>query len=579
MMVPNLGETNVLVMANCTHHSLALALRKSGVFADVQSAELYSMSEQGRAELADNLAQFGYVLTLEHGEGFGPLSTTALRDRLGERLFSLPTPFFSGLMPDMAYLRYGDDIARTAAVLGDYHSALLLEEVRSGFPQDDIVRRYVSGEAFDRLDVRGVWNDSLGELKAREKEVDIAISPCIERAAADGNMAGQFLSFNHPTEGLINYIAGEFIRRVSGGTAAAAALTREEHNLYADAFWPLHPAVAERLGLRPPQPDQLRFKQPARLGGAYMDIGEFVRRSVAFFTEDHEPEKFTIATPHYLTKHIAAVQPEKTGPIEKQKTIPKGVPVAKEIVLTHFGRSGSTVLGEMLKQHSKIAWLSEFFSVKWINDQASYDFTLEEMMDMIGAEVEKIQAQSPGVLVGHEIKLMNFLQNPSCNMMDYARATANPERYFHVILRRRNVLKRICSVYKAAQTKVYHIQSGDTEYRAKTFKIDFSNLVDYDTGQKGSTFPELIDKALERENQVIANMKHAGIRHLDLVYEDDIESDPQQAYAKVVAALRLDPEPSRVSLSKTGAGLRGELENYDELEQQMRGSDHAWMLS
>lgn len=571
------GEPSVLVMANCTHHSLALVLRKSGGFATVRSAELYSMSDLERDELARSLDRYHYVMTLEHGEGFGPLATNALRDRLGDRLLSLPTPFFSGLMPDMAYLRYGDEIARTPAVLGDYHSGLLLEEVRAGFDPEEIVRRYVSGEAFERLDVQGVWDDSLAELKARELNTDIAISPYIERCVAKGTIATQFMSFNHPAEGLINYIARAFLERTVGGAAHMVELTREEHNLYADAFWPLHPVVSERLGL--PRSKVVQFKQPARLGGNYMEMDEFARRSVRFFTEEREPAGFAIATPHYLIKRLAPAEPNNS---QQDRTLMKisdrGVK-SKQIILTHFGRSGSTVLAEMLKNHEKIFWLNEYFSLKWINDRQSYNFTLDQMMKMVGAEVANVHERNPDLWVGHEIKLMNFLQNPSCNMVDYARATADPDNYAHIILRRRNVLKRICSVYKAAQTKIYHVKSDDAEYRKKTFRINFSNLVDYDTGEKADSFPELIAKSISREEQVISNFRNAGIRYLELVYEDDIEGNPLQAYEKTIHALGLEYQAVRVSLSKTSGGLKAELENYDELEEQMRNSEYAWMLA
>ena len=110
-----------------------MALRESRVFSEVRSAELYSMSGPDREKLAGELAQYDYILTLDHGENFGPLATSVVRKQLGSKVLSLPTPFFSGLMPDMAYLSYANDFARATAVLGDYHSGLIMEEVRAGF--------------------------------------------------------------------------------------------------------------------------------------------------------------------------------------------------------------------------------------------------------------------------------------------------------------------------------------------------------------------------------------------------------------------------------------------------------------
>jgi len=579
------GTNRVLVMANCTHYSLALALRQSGLFSNVRSAELYSMNDAGRERLAEELGQFDFILTLEHGERFGPLATAALRQRFADKLFSLPTPFFSGLMPDMAYLQYGDEIARSSAVLGDYHSALVLEDVRSGFSKEAVVQRYVSGKAFDRLDVEGVWADGLAELKEREKTTDIALSDYIEQAAAAGTIAGQFLSFNHPTEGLINHVARAFINRLGGTPDKTDFVSREAHNLYADAFWPLHPAVAERLKL--PQPESTVYKQPDRLGGARMEMAEFVRRSVDFFTEDHEVEKFGIVTPSFLASRIASVSPASVETEETALSVPAattiGAPAVhagapKKIVMTHFGRSGSTVLAELLKQHSRIAWLDEFFSLKWINSRETYNFTLQQLLDMIATQTAKRRAQNPDLLVGHEIKLMNFLQNPSCNMVDYARATADPSEYIHIVLRRRNILKRICSVYKAAQTNVYHVKSTASDDADRRFTVNFDNLIDYDTGQRGATLPELISKAVAREESVLENYRKVGVTYLELSYEDDIETDPLQAYRKIIDYLGLDFEPAQVGLKKTGRGLRSDIKNYDQVEAALAASEYAWML-
>lgn len=561
---------SVIVLANCTHASLSLALRKSQLFSRVDSAELYSMSRDAMGAFADKLSEYDHILTIEHGANFGPLSTAELRLRYADKLISLPTPFFSGLAPDMAYLRYDQDIARTVAVLGDYHSGLILEEIRAGFPKAEIISRYASGRAFERLDVEGVWSDNINELKARETKTDIAISTYIESCAAAGTLSGKFLSFNHPTEGLINHIAQEFILKATGTKYDGPLLARAEHNLYADAFWPLHPVVAARLGL--PNPGKPVYKQPNRLGGAFMEIDEFAARSVDFMTEGHELQRFAIVTPAFLPERIAAARFTESNMMADETKTPK------KIVMTHFGRSGSTVLAELLKQHSKIAWLDEYFSLKWIRSRETYDFPLQQMLDMVEAEVGRIHAKKPDVMVGHEIKLMNFLQNPSCNMIDYARATADPEEYVHIVLRRKNILKRICSSYKAAQTQVYHVRDDDSAYRKKTFQINFGNLRDYDTGESAATFPELITKALVREEAVLANYRKLGIQYLELTYEDDIETDPLRAYTRIVAHLGLGFEAAEVSLKKTGAALRNELENYDRLEAALMTSEHAWML-
>lgn len=292
------ARPKLIVLANCTHVSLALVLRKSGLFSQVDSLEVYSVPEEDRLREAENLAPADMILTIEHGEGFGPLSTAALQQRYPGRVFSLPTPFFSGTIPDMAYLVRDGVISRAPAVMGDYHSALLLMECQSGYSEADIVTRYESGEAFRRMDVKGVWDDNLRELKSRELSTSITLSDYIQSRAADGKVGEDFLSFNHPREGLVNHIARSFAKAALGPKAEIPELPASEHNLYQDALWPLHPVVAEILGLPLPQPPV--YKTPDRLGGERIGIREFATRSCRFFNEGDASSEFKIVTPTYL---------------------------------------------------------------------------------------------------------------------------------------------------------------------------------------------------------------------------------------------------------------------------------------
>lgn len=562
-------KPNVMVLANCTHASISRALRNSELFGTVESAELFSMAPEGLAAVSDRLSTFDFILSLEHGDKFGPLATARLRERFKDRLLTLPTPFFSGLMPDMAYIKKGGDLARAAALLGDYHSALILEEARSGLSEAEVVERYDSGEAFERLDIRGVWEDNLSELKKREAENDIILSDFIETRTKSGKIIGDFLSFNHPTEGLINGIAAKFIERVTDAQPKASLLTSAEHNLYRDAYWPVHPVVSQALGL--PVSGKQLFKAPDRLGAALMTRSKFAQASYRYFMAGGQVNDFEPMTPAYLSSRI-----------QKGRSLVKAVSgMEKQVILTHFGRSGSTVLAKMLSQNPGIHWLEEFFSLMSIRSRETYNFTLDQMLDMANKAVADIGKRKPGVIVGYEIKLMNFLQNPSCNLIDYLQATRDSARCTHIILRRRNVMRRIFSVYKAMHTKVYHIQAGSSaaDDAKKTYQVDFTNLFDPDTGQVAQTLPELIEKALAREEQVMANFRKLGISYLELWYEDDIAEDPHAAYRKVCAYIGAPEAAADVTLAKTGGNLRDEISNYDQVVKALNGTAYEWMLN
>lgn len=250
----------------------------------------------------------------------------------------------------------------------------------------------------------------------------------------------------------------------------------------------------------------------------------------------------------------------------------------KNVIMTHLGRVGSTVLTNMLSQHPNIVWLNEYFTIKEQQDSEHYNYTAQEMFSMLESEHSKIKRSGDFLFWGYEIKPINFFHNPGCNLTDYIKLTTDENIFTHIFLRRRNVFKRICSSHKAACFKVWHVKQADGPSK-KGFAINLSNPIDYDTGQRGNTLPELIGNAIEFEEGLVATYKKLGIKFLEIFYEDDIENNPACAYEKVIRYLGLDPIPAEVSFKKTSRGLSEDLINYSDIEKQLGNSEYRWMLS
>lgn len=319
------NRANIIVLSNCTHASIKLGLLNSGTFATVDSVPVFSREPGDLNALSDSCKKYDFILTIHHGSEYGPVSTDALRDRFGAKVTSFPTPFFSALCPDMAYLKAGTEISRANSVMGDYHSALILGDLKAGLSCDQVVSRYDSGASFDSLDIKGVLNDNIAELKCREIRTELAISDFISEAIIDGSILDAFLSFNHPTERVINHLIRNFIRTAGLQSQSKNFLSKDEHDLYKDAYWPVHPAVSETLGL--PVSSKQSYKTPDRLGGKQMTRADFARASVNFFIESGLIEKLDIVTPSYLNSRLRAInmptpQPDglKTTLISKVNT-------------------------------------------------------------------------------------------------------------------------------------------------------------------------------------------------------------------------------------------------------------------
>ncbi|MDD3744278.1 MAG: Stf0 family sulfotransferase [Lentimicrobiaceae bacterium] len=250
-----------------------------------------------------------------------------------------------------------------------------------------------------------------------------------------------------------------------------------------------------------------------------------------------------------------------------------------KIIMTHLGRVGSTVLAEMLKQHPKIIWLDEYFTIKYQKNSENFNFSAQDMIAMLDAECFKVQDAFESLYIGHEIKPINFFHNPSCDIIDYVKMTINENKYTHIFLRRRNVFKRICSSYKAAQFNIWHILKNENKAPNKGFMINLKNLIDYDTQQKANTLPELIRNAIQFEERLIDIYKKLGIKFLEIFYEDDIEEEPARAYRKVISYLELDETFAEAWFKKTSRDLSEDIINYSDVEKQLRNSEYSWMLS
>lgn len=290
----------IAVLSNCTHRGVAKTLQKNLPDAQVVSYPVFALDAAAREKVLDDLSEMDRIFTLEHTEKFAPLDTKSLRARFKERVYSCPTPFFCGQQPDMAYLLEGNNIfVSRVELLGDYNSGLLLSMVQDGIPQETIVADYVSGAAFELIDIPGLWNASLQRLRDVENRTEISISGAISELARHKQV---FLSFNHPTEDLICEISEQFARKALGSNISFEPISPADHDLYADAFWPVRPQVQDAMGLT--FHAEQEFKRPDRMGGEMLTIEDFARASCDFYYSHPNLQKLNVVTPDYLKNYL-----------------------------------------------------------------------------------------------------------------------------------------------------------------------------------------------------------------------------------------------------------------------------------
>ena len=249
------------------------------------------------------------------------------------------------------------------------------------------------------------------------------------------------------------------------------------------------------------------------------------------------------------------------------------------VVTWHQGRCGSSVLGSLLNQHSKIQAQNEIFS-RYMPRRWG-DRPVPPMRHVL----EQTQAKRCKPVLNIEIKSLQA-QNRSlycdCQLSDWLELMLSLGFRRQVVLHRHNGLRRLVSHLMAQRSGVF-VQSVQAPVAAQepllinTAAIregaathDLVHWLDL----YASTHQELLDGV---ERFCAANGLSAP---LQLIYEDAIEADPRQAYQQVCLWLGLEPEPVSIQQRRINPEPLPQLiANWDEIERLLEPTPHAWMLA
>lgn len=245
------------------------------------------------------------------------------------------------------------------------------------------------------------------------------------------------------------------------------------------------------------------------------------------------------------------------------------------IVMFHLGRSGSTVLAELLNKHSRIFWGAEVYNrifLQWARNNNGIE-VVEEMTEDPEAYLQKDMKRALHRYYGFEMKPFHFKligHTPE----SYIKVLEQNHFTHFIILNRKNRMRKIISsVIAHSDNKRYHIKSSEKSSIRKIHidvnhvQIDFDNkplidyLIDFDKQM------DLLDQILEGKNL------------LHLSYEDHIQDNPLIAYEKSCEFLGLKPKPVDVGLSRTNPfPIREMIDNIEEVELALKDTPYLWML-
>lgn len=264
-----------------------------------------------------------------------------------------------------------------------------------------------------------------------------------------------------------------------------------------------------------------------------------------------------------------------TGAVESLRM---ATPSLQQLVTTfHIGRSGSTVLGDLLNQHSQVQWLGEIHEWPEFRDRgappASHDNGGSELIRRLRTRLPDVHKPVAGVeakffhLHDHGVALDTFLD-------ELRGQVAGTGRCRFIVLRRKNYLRKIVSSLAARQRGQWFANPGaalnpvQIEIHPERVCIDgdAQPLLDY-LQDWDAQFAQL-DAALAAEGA------------LALSYEDDIAAGPLAAYESVCRYLELEPEVPEVRYARTTTQpLDDIVTTIGAVRAALAGTGYEWMAN
>ncbi|MEM6812612.1 MAG: hypothetical protein AAF549_09130 [Pseudomonadota bacterium] len=251
------------------------------------------------------------------------------------------------------------------------------------------------------------------------------------------------------------------------------------------------------------------------------------------------------------------------------------------VAMFHIGRSGSTVLGDLLNQSPKILWDGEIYHtyVDWSGKKATRVGQNPSVDPIRLLEVEKIKARRR--YYGFELKFYH-LDRTNISLSDYIQKICELGVNHFIILKRKNYLRKIVSSYVSFDKQQSNLRSIDNsdhhsaDTKAKLHKITLNiDSVNIDATKK--TLLEHLEYYQNNFQKLDSELSDKKV--LRLTYEEHIAQGPINGYHKTCDFLSINRHPVTVKYGKTNPFRLSEIvENFSEVEKVLQNTEFEWML-
>lgn len=237
----------------------------------------------------------------------------------------------------------------------------------------------------------------------------------------------------------------------------------------------------------------------------------------------------------------------------------------------HVGRSGSTVLTDLLQQHGGVYWDGEIYETRvfW---GYSYDRVPSDLRVPARDVVRPRLRRAGRRFYGFEVKFFH-LDLAGQTLPEFLDDLRSLDFRHFIVLRRRNFLRKVVSSLIAHEEGRFHVKGGPRSGVRKV-RID-PDRVYIDREEKPLVaFLEDFTRRFEELDELLDEGK---VLRLD--FEEDIAPDPRRGYRKACDFLGIEPREVAVRYGRTNpAPVREMITNVGDVRGALRGTPFEWML-
>ncbi len=235
----------------------------------------------------------------------------------------------------------------------------------------------------------------------------------------------------------------------------------------------------------------------------------------------------------------------------------------------HLGRSGSTVLGDLLDQHPDIFWDSEIYLREYHN--CFYSRRKNAVFDPFTL-FESRRQRSGTAYYGFESKTTDqrFM---NCSVDDFIHGLAERNVKKFILLRRANLLRIAASFQLAYKKGSFHVWKHELPELRKIGLLE----IDEGMGIKKPLLEQLRQWTAELQRLETALQGHDL---LELNYEKDIQTNPLIALRKVTDFLELPPlaNPSINLKRATPFPLKDFVDDFEQVIAVLQGTPYEHLV-